>query len=199
MQLTRVSKHVHPAVGPRGQVVLISIAQPSNHHRGIATGSMRCLRVGGQTGAGDGLRGVELETCIQLGEGGLHGELESLVIQRADNVAALENVVVLLAERLHALRAENQHVTNFAGQLITHAQQGGALIHIGALETLILDTQLTAEGPLAAVGGGVHDHGTGQILALSTNDHPPLAVAFKDVRVTVVRGVALLRTGNQRG
>ena len=199
VQLTRVGEHVHPAVAPRGQVVLVCVAQPRDHHRGIAAHGVRCLRVSGQAGTGDGLRGVELETCIQLGEGGLHGELEGLVIQRTDNVAALENVVVLLAEGLHALRAENQHVADFAGQLIAHAQQGGALVHVGALEGLVLDAQLTVEGPLAAILGGVHDHGAGQILTLSTDDHPPFTVTLKNVRVAVVRGVALRGAGNQRG
>ena len=142
---------MHPAVTPRGQVVLVCVAQPGNHDRGITADAVRCLRVSGQTGTRDSLRCVELETCIQLGERGLHGELEGLVIQRTNNVAALENVVVLLAEGLHALRAENQHVTDLAGQLIAHAQQRRTLVHIGALEGLILDVQLTAEGPLAAV------------------------------------------------
>ena len=199
VQLTRVGEHVHPAVAPRGQVVLVCIAQPRNHYRGVTAYIVRCLRIGGQAGTGDGLRCVELETCIQLGEGGLHGELEGLVIQRTNNVAALENVVVLLAEGMHALRAENQHVADFASQLIAHAQQRGAFIHVGALEALILDVQLAAEGPLAAVSGGVRDHSTGLVFTLSTNNHPPLAVTLKDVRVAVVRGVALCGAGNQRG
>ena len=190
---------MHPAVTPRGQVVLVCVAQPANHDRGITADAVRCLRIGGQTGTGDSLRCVELETCIQLGEGGLHGELKGLVIQRTNNVAALENVVVLLAEGLHALRAENQHVTDLAGQLIAHAQQRGAFVHVGALEGLILDTQLAAEGPLTAVGGGVHDHGAGQILTLSANNHPPFAVTLKDVRIAVVCSVALFGAGNQRG
>ena len=199
VQLTRIGEHVHPAVTPRGQVVLGCVTQPRNHHRGIPAHGVRCLRVSGQTGTGDSLRCVELETCVQLGERGLHGELEGLVIQRTNNVAALENVVVLLAEGLHALRAENQHVADFAGQLIAHAQQGGALIHVGALEGLVLDAQLAAEGPLAAILGGVHNHSAGQVLTLSTNDHPPFAVTLKNVRIAVVCSVALCGAGNQRG
>ena len=97
------------------------------------------------------------------------------------------------------MRAENQHVADFAGQLIAHAQQGGALIHVGAFEGLVLDAQLAAEGPLAAILGGVHDHGAGQILTLSTDDHPPFAVTLKNVRIAVVCSVALCGAGNQRG
>ena len=190
---------MHPAVAPRGQVILIRVAEPGDHHRGIAACGVRCLRVGAQTGARDGLRGVELEARIQLGEGGLHLKLEGLVIQRAHNVTALEDIVVLLPQRLQSLRAKDQHVTQFSGQLVTQGQQRGALEHVAALEGLVLNANLAAEGPVAAIFGGVHHHGTGLILALRANDHPPEAITLEHVRISVVGGVALLGAGNQRG
>ena len=52
------------------------------------------------------------------------------------------------------------------------------LIHVGALEGLVLDAQLAAEGPLTAVGGGVRPRRRSDP-TLSTNDHPPFAVTLK--------------------
>ena len=91
---------MHPTVAPRRQVILVCVTQPGNHHRGITAYGMRRLRVSAQAGTRNGLRGIELKTRIQLSEGCLYLKLEGLVIQRAHDVTALEDVVVLLPQRL---------------------------------------------------------------------------------------------------
>ena len=186
---------MHPtARGDRGLVVLTSVARPAGHeHRSGLAGA-----------AGEDLRSIELETAVHLGEGALTAA-QLGADQVADRVDAREDRLVALGLRLDALRAPHEHVVHPAGVLVRDAQECRALPHVAeGVEGApgVGEGELSLVGPGEQVLGAVEQGGSGEVLALGTQEHPEgtgrVVAVPPDLGVAEVRGVALGLVGDDR-